>query len=133
MNTFVFRNDSSLSHVKLGLYECLKGLDLTKPKQIKITNYKEDKTAEQRNTFHKLCGLFGEATGYTKNEIKELVKAEVLDVTVVTLAGREVEARPSTEEIKRDEYSVLIETTYRLAAEAGVVLPILDRRGLNYE
>jgi hypothetical protein len=109
------------------LYRTFKSLDLIKPKQITISDYKENKTNEQRNTFHKLCGLFGEATGYTKNEIKELVKAEVLDVTVVTLAGREIEVRKSSEEVKRDEYSVLIETTYRLAAEAGVVLPILSR------
>lgn len=127
MNTFVFRNDNNLQAIKLNLYRALKSLDLTKPKQITISDYKESKTNEQRNTFHKLCGLFGEATGYTKNEIKELVKAEVLDVTVVTLAGREIEVRKSSEEVKRDEYSVLIETTYRLAAEAGVVLPILSR------
>lgn len=127
MSTFVFRNDSNLDRIKAGLFIALKNLDLTKPKQITITEYKEDKTGEQRKTFHLLCKLFGDETGYTLNEIKELVKGELLDTTIVTIAGREREVTRSSESLKRDEYSALIETAYRLAAEAGVQLPILSR------
>ena len=127
MNTFVFRDDSNLDRIKAGLFLALKNLDLTKAKQIKITDYKVDKTGEQRKSFHLLCQLFGNETGYTLNEIKELVKGELLDTTVVTIAGREREVTRSTESLKRDEYSALIEATYRLAAEAGVILPVLSR------
>jgi len=38
-----------------------------------------------------------------------------------------VEVGPSTEKLKMDDYSRLIEGAYILAAEAGVVLPILRR------
>ena len=127
MNIWVFRNDDSLERVKKGLYLALNNLELSNPKQIAITNYKQDKTEEQRNSFHLLCKLFGDELGYTINEIKELVKGEVLDTTIVNIAGREREVTRSSESLKRDEYSALIESTYRLASEAGIQLPPLMR------
>ena len=127
MKTFILRNDGNLDRIKRGLYLYLEGLDLTKPQQVTISDYKENKTAEQRKTFHLLCKLFGDETGYSLNEIKELVKGELLETTVVTIAGREREVTRSTESLKRDEYSRLIDETYRLASEAGIVLPVLSR------
>lgn len=91
--------------------------------EVIIRPHVNDKTAEQRAWFHVLCGLFGEATGYTREEIKELVKAEILGTTVITVAGREREVTASSEKQNRAQYSELIEGCYRLAAEAGVVLP----------
>ena len=124
---FVLRDDSSLDHVKRGLYNELSNLILENPKQVSITNYKENKTDEQRNGFHMLCKMLGDELGYTLYEIKEMCKAECLPTTVVNIAGREREVTQSSEKIKRIQYSELIETVYRLSAEAGVVLPALFR------
>lgn len=121
--TFIFLDDQRRDSVKAGLYDCLKSLPADKKFRITVEDYKEDKTAEQRAFFHTLCGIFAEATGYTKGEIKELCKVELMGTTVVTLAGREVEVVQSSEKLKKMEYSELIETCYRLAAEAGVILP----------
>ncbi len=127
MNVFILRDNNNLDRIKHGLYQFLKTLDLTRPMQVEIKNYKESKTSEQRKAFHLLCKLFGDETGYTLNEIKELVKGELLETTVITIAGKKREVTRSTESLKRDEYSQLIDETYRLAAEAGIVLPILGR------
>jgi len=129
IKTFVLRGDSSLDGVKRGLYAYLQSLKLESPKQVCISNYKQNKTKEQESSFHMLCGIFGNETGYTKDEIKEMVKKHVLGTTVVSIAGYEQEVTRPSSKAKRDEYSELIEGTYRLAAEAGVLLPELRREG----
>jgi len=91
--------------------------------EVIIRKREYDKTKEQRGWFHALCKIFGEETGYTQGEIKELVKAEVLGTTIITIAGREREVTASSEKQNRESYSELIEGCYRLAAEAGIQLP----------
>ena len=46
-----------------------------------------------------------------------------VDIAVSKVTGKENEIVKSSTKAKRDEYSQLIETTYRLAAECGIVLP----------
>ncbi len=127
MKIFVLRSDTSNAGVKRGLYEFLKGLDLTKPKQVAITDYKEKKTDEQRSSFHLLCGLLGKELGYSMQDIKDYAKDECFGAHTVTIAGITKEIVKSSEKAKRDEYSDLIDTVYRLASQAGIQLPILRR------
>jgi len=121
--TFIFLDDQRRDRVKAGLYECLKGLPADKKYRITVEYYKEDKTAEQRAFFHVLCGIFGDETGYTLGEIKELCKVELMGTTVISIAGRDVDVTKSSETLHKLEYGALIETCYRLAAEAGIALP----------
>ena len=124
---FVLRDDNNLQNVKRGLFNALKELDLTKPKQIAITDYKEKRTNEQRGGFHLLCKLLGDALGYSQDDIKQYAKEEALGVHTVVIAGVSKEVVKPSEEAKRDEYSALIDCVYRLASQAGVILPILRR------
>lgn len=121
--TFIFLDDQRRDRIKAGLYECLKSLPADKKYRITVEDYKENKTDEQRAFFHVLCKVFSDETGYTPEEIKQLCKVELMGTTVVNLAGREIEVVKSSETLKKQEYSELIETCYRLAAEAGVTLP----------
>ena len=121
--TFIFLDDQRRDKIKVGLWDCLKSLPDDKKYRITVEDYKEDKTAEQRAFFHTLCGIFGEQTGYTKGEIKELCKVELMGTTVITLGGKTTEVTKSSETLHKLEYSELIETCYRLAAEAGISLP----------
>lgn len=120
---FILRADKFRDNVKRGLFEALKTLPIDKNWQIAITPYKEDKTANQRGFFHLLCGKFAQETGHTPNEIKMFCKEECFGTSEVTIAGKTKSVVKSSEDAKRDEYRELIETCYRLAAEAGVVLP----------
>ena len=91
--------------------------------EVIIKKHVDDKTAEQRNWFHTLCGLLSTDTGYTKGQMKELIKQEVIGTTLVKFAGRVREVTCSSEDQNKINYSELIEGAYRIGAEAGIVLP----------
>ena len=117
---FILSDDNkNLDSVKRGLYSAIRSLDLSNPKQVAITDHKECKTGEQRAWFHILCGLFGQEVGYNKIQMKRVIINEVFGTE--TVLG--VEIQKSSETLKRDEYSQLIEQTYIKAAEMGIVLP----------
>jgi len=122
---FILRDDNNLLKVKANLYNTLKALDLTKPQQVTITDYKEDKTGEQRSWFHVLCGIFGEEAGYTKLQIKRLMIAEVFGTEEVM----GIQIAKSSESLNREEYSQLIEQIYIKAAEMEIILPSPRMRG----
>ena len=77
MKTFILRSGPNLDSVKRGIYNELKSLNLDKPKKVTISEYKECKTMEQRSAFHMLCRFFGDELGYTENEMKQAIVAEV--------------------------------------------------------
>jgi hypothetical protein len=121
--TFVLHAGKDWGRIVSGLIQHLKLLERDKSWQVTVQPYKEDKTSDQRAFFHVLCGVFSSETGYTKDEIKQLCKQVCFGTTEVIIGGREVEVVMASEKAKRDEYSELIETCYRLAAEAGIQLP----------
>jgi len=123
MKIFILRDDEHSERVKCGLYNELKSLDLTKPMQVEITEYKQNKTSEQRSGWHTLCGIFGNEVGHTKLQIKRLMLKEVFGSEMVL--GVEIEK--SSESLKREEYSQLIEQTYITASSMGIILPLLGR------
>ena len=120
---FILRGGPSRSGVIDGLFSIISSLPDDVDYQVVVEPYKENKSVEQRNSFHLLCKIFGDDTGYTQAEIKSMV----LSNTFGTKSVMGVEVAVSSEKLKRGDYSRLIEETYRLAAEAGVILPILSR------
>ena len=92
-----------------------------------IQKHKHDKTAEQRGWFHSLCKMLGDECGYTLEEVKELVKKDIIGTKLVTIGSKTKEVTESSEGLDKMGYSELIEGIYRLGAEAGVVLPNPDR------
>lgn len=88
---------------------------------------RKDKTAAQRNYWHQLLEAFGKEVGYSKLEMKQVIKEEVLDWVEVKLPdGTVKKVCPSSEEAERAKYAELIDHTIRRAAECGVLLD--DRR-----
>jgi len=96
--------------------------------QVTIEPYIEKHSKEQRALFHVLCRQWGNQVGYTMGQVKEAVKQHVYGTDSIEIGGRTVVVTGSTEVTAdgklRDkaDYSELIEHTYRLAAEDGVVL-----------
>lgn len=121
---FILRDDDRVDGVKRGLYAFLKDLNLDRAKQVTITDYKEDKSGEQRAWFHILCGEFGKEVGHTKLQMKRVMLDEVFGTE--TVLGKEISK--SSESLNRDDYSTLIEQTYITAGEMGVMLPAPIRR-----
>lgn len=96
--------------------------------EITIKEYKHRKTDEQRGWFHTLCGMLGKETGYSQEEIKEIIKREALGVSTITMNNLTYEVVNSSEKANREQYSHLIDTIYRIAGEMGYVLPNPDLR-----
>ena len=98
------------------------------PIEITIEPYVEKHSNEQRALFHVLCREWGNQAGYTEGQVKEAIKQHVYGTDTVNIGGRAVEVTGSTERTAdgklrdKTDYSELIEHTYRLAAEDGVIL-----------
>jgi hypothetical protein len=93
------------------------------PFQVECGPVVKDKTPAQRRQFHRLCGEFGKALGMTKGQVKEMVKQEHFGLDTVTLKnGATYQVVQSSEDADRPEYSDLIETLLRMAAENGIWL-----------
>ena len=91
--------------------------------EVIIQPHKEDKTGEQRGWWHVLLKILSDESGYTVEEVKELVKKNLLGTRLIPIGSVSKEVTESSEKQDKIGYSELIEGTYRLAAEAGIVLP----------
>lgn len=91
--------------------------------EVIIRPHKDDQTAEQRGFFHVLVGLIAGELGYSPGDMKQVIKAECWGTHPVTVRGITVEVIKSSAKADKDEYSRLIETAYRVAAECGIELP----------
>lgn len=107
--------------------------DADRPMEVIIRPYKADKTAEQRGWFHKLCEFAGEAYSVPAWKVKEAVKEELFGKEVVRIGGKTREVTRSSESLNRKEYSDLIETLYRMAAEDGIILPMTYAEQAAYD
>ena len=110
----------------------LTSLPENKSMEIVIRQHRKTHNDEQRGGFHFLCQTLGDRLGYSKGEIKEMVKKCVYGVSQVIIGQRIFQVTESSE-VNEDgelrdtlDYSRLIDGIYLLAAEAGEVLPQLD-------
>ena len=78
------------------------------------------KTVAQRNKFHALCREIGNMTGNTIAEIKTAVKTYHYGIDEFRVKDKWYRGLRSTEDDGRIEYSELIESAYRWAAENGI-------------
>ena len=124
--TFYIGNSREKLHRVLSMLASL----LIRPEddwELVLKPHKRDKTHEQRKLFHAMCGDVGKELGYTPGQVKAMVKEEHFGKdTITSPSGRKYEVVQSSEEADRPEYSELIETLLRWAAENGV--PLEDRR-----
>ena len=91
--------------------------------EVIIKPHVDDQTAEQRGFFHALVKIMADDLGYSPDAMKQAIKAECWGMDTVTVGELTVDVIKSSAGAKKHEYSELLETTYRLGAEMGVVLP----------
>ena len=91
--------------------------------ELSIGPRRKEKSHQQRKKWHAMLEDMARQLGYTKPQMKEVVKSELMGSEWITLpSGRKYEVIPSSEDEDRFGYSELIEGTYRVAAENGIVL-----------
>lgn len=114
--------------IKHNLIRHINTLDTSRVWDIEIKEHRKPKSVSQRGWFHALCKMLGDEMGIPEGQVKEIAKAQILGWRTVTLGGITFPvADGSSEKLSRMEYSDLIDALYRLAAEAGVILPDADR------
>lgn len=91
--------------------------------EIELRTRRKEKSHQQRKLFHGLCTEAGKELGLTKAAVKEIVKEEHFGRDrFIAPNGKVYDILPSSEESDRYDYSALIETLLRWAAENGVPL-----------
>jgi hypothetical protein len=93
--------------------------------EVIIQPHEDDQTAQQRGYFHVLIKILATEIGDSPDSVKMDIKRETFGSDIVTskITGKEQEVIKSSAKAKKDEYSQLIETTLRIAANFGIVLP----------
>lgn len=81
-----------------------------------------NKTREQRGYFHVVCTEIGLQMGLTMGQVKEAVKVEQFGYEEFKAFGKWYRTVQSSEDAERDDYSRLIDTAIRWAAEGGVTV-----------
>jgi len=81
---------------------------------------------KQRRYFHLCLTVLADYTGYTKEQMKSAVKANILGTEVVQMPGYCMEMAKSSEQCTKEEYSLLIEECLRLGAELECKMPEQD-------
>lgn len=81
-----------------------------------------NKTVEQRGYFHAVCTEIGEQMGLTMGQVKEAVKVEQFGYQEFKAFGQWYRMVQSSEDADRENYSKMIDTAIRWAAEGGVIV-----------
>ncbi len=97
--------------------------------EVIIKPHIDDQTDAQRSFFHVLNGIMAKEFGCSPDANKMDLKRETWGSTIEVVRGVKVEVVKSSTKAKKDEYSELIETAYRVAAQMGCILP--DARGYH--
>jgi len=64
---FIIKNE----HTRQQCIEAIRNMPLHPVQQVKIGDYKRNRTREQNDAFHAWCRLLSDATGYTEDEVKD--------------------------------------------------------------
>lgn len=95
----------------------LQGLEGQRVDEI-IGKYQQPKTNPQLAYFHGVvCEVASEVSGYTKEEVKGLLKGEFLTKYVLGPTGKNIAWVPSLEGLKKDEMSEFIDNCIILIAK----------------
>jgi hypothetical protein len=80
-------------------------------------------TKSQQAWFNMLCKMVADETGDSPEAIKAAMKKETFGLQSAVIGGIEVDFIPRSDYHGMKGYNQLIETTYRIAADQGIILP----------
>lgn len=124
-STYIVRNEL----VKRNLINAILDLPIG---DWKVEIRKASKTPPQRNLWHKYVSVLAEFTGYTKEQMKHMLKQNVLGLeTWKDRKGKTYTAVPSTEQLSKEDYSRLIDETIMIAGKINCDLPPATMYGLE--
>jgi len=123
---FVIRNEAD----RLRCIDTIRDMPLYPVQQVKISDYKRNRTAEQNSAFHAWTAIIADHTGYTDEEVKDklvLATFEPIIRTVQVRRGGKVEEitlveRRSTANLTVEEFCRLQDATMIVAHTLNISL-----------
>lgn len=95
----------------------LRGLEGQNIQEV-IGKRQESKTTPQLHYFHGvICELASEASGYTKDEVKGLLKGQFLTRYITSPTGDEIAWVPSLADMKKEDMAIFIDFCIMLCAQ----------------
>ena len=91
---------------------------------VDIKRVQAGRTLSQNSFFYLLISYFGLQIGYTPDEMKTYVKRHMSDVFLYEKKGEKF--LRSTADLDKSEMTKVLDRLYRLAADMGVSLPLVD-------
>lgn len=92
---------------------------------------KSRRSSRQNDYFHSCCGILGKDIGYTKDEVKSIVKMKFLKREKVDESTGEVfEYLLDTHSLNKEDFAEFMEQFIQWAAELGTILPSSDDEDL---
>lgn len=93
------------------------------PKEVVVRDHKKTRSLAQNALYWQWIGILSKQTGYSKDEVHELMAKKFLPPVIKEVMGEIVEYRTSTTKLKVGEMSEYMSHVDRFAAEHGVSLP----------
>jgi len=122
MKRFIIRPENRET-VSNSIREYLEMLNIDKPQEIIVREYKKNRSANQNSLLWKWYGCISQELGYNKDEIHDLMRYKFLGMRAKEVAGQRIEYLPSTTKLKVGEMAEYMEAISRFAAELGIRLP----------
>lgn len=129
MDVFIIKSKEVIDRA----VEHIRALPKEPQHEVVIRKKRKEKSAQQRNYFHKLCEIIGEHTGHGKEYIKLRIKYTTLELIEITTPRGLFYAPPSTENISREEYTNMIDAVLMIGYELGLKMPTPDYYGYTLE
>jgi len=93
------------------------------PKEVVVRDHKATRSVQQNRLYWQWVGILSDQTGYSKDEVHELMAKKFLPPVVKEVMGEMVEYRRSTTKLKVREMSEYMNQVEAFAAGFGISLP----------
>ena len=103
--------------------EYLRALNCESPQNVVVDDRKESRRSCQNRLYWKWVSIIGDEVGYERQDMHDLLVYDILGMTTKTIHGKEIEALPSTHDMKVGDFSDYMERVSRFAANLGIRLP----------
>lgn len=97
------------------------------PLEVSIKPYKRNRSTEQNALYWSLLSVISQETGYTKDDLHDMLRNKFLGMQVKEIAGEQVQYLPSTTKLKVGEMADYITQIEAWSAQLGIRLPAWER------
>ncbi len=103
--------------------DTIRALNPKRPWRIEITQHQAKRTLSQNKLYFSILTEMANETGYTKDEMHDIMKTKLLPPQVVSLADEEITIPATTTTLGKKEFSDYVDRVCAFAAtELGIVV-----------